>query len=125
MRRTTLVAATLVAAVALAWAPAAAADCLQAIKPGATFEFATAAADGMQLVKGTVKVAKVEGAYVEFLVTAGKESMTMPGGIDGSKLIVTNPKNGNVWVATCTPDGLEGVSSMAGKSSKLGLKKTK
>lgn len=123
MRRTILVAATLVAAAALAWA--APADCLKALKPGATFEFATAAADGMQLVKGTVKVAKVEGAYVEFLVTAGKESITMPGGVDGDKLIVTNPKNGTVWVATCTADGLEGISSMAGKSSKLGLKKSK
>ncbi len=97
------------------------AQCAEALKKGASFEFTTASADGSALVKGTVTVRKNDGSYVEFLVKAGKESMTMPGGIDGANLMLTNPKNGTVWSAKCTEQGLEGVSTRAGKSTKLSL----
>ena len=96
-------------------------QCAESLKKGASFEFTTASADGSALVKGTVTVQKNEGAYVEFLVKAGKESITMPGGIDGASLMLTNPKNGTVWSAKCTEQGLEGISTRAGKSTKLSL----
>ena len=125
MRRFVLSGIALVALAALAWAPAASAQCAETLKKGASFEFATAAADGKVLQKGTVTVSKNDGSYVEFKVTVGKDSMTMPGGIEGGQVVVTNSKNGNVWFIKCTAEGLEGTSSMAGKATRLGLTKRK
>ena len=99
----------------------ASAQCAESLKKGSSFEFTTAAADGSALVKGTVTVKKNDGSYVEFLVKSGKQTVTMPGAIDGANLMLTNPKNGTVWSAKCTEQGLEGVSTRAGKSTKLSL----
>ena len=111
------------AALALCLVPAAPApaQCADGLKKGSSFEFTTASADGSALVKGTVTVTKNDGSYVEFLVTSGKQKVTMPGAIDGASLMLTNPKNGTVWSAKCTEQGLDGVATRAGKNTKLSV----
>ena len=68
-------------------------------------------------------MAKSDGSFVEFAVTSGKQQFTMPGGISGNQVILTNPRNGAVWVLTCTPAGVEGSANLAGKAMKLTLLK--
>ena len=126
MRRLLLLGSSALALVALVSGTPAAAQCAEALKKGTSFEFVTAGPAGKGGPKGTITVAKNDGTYIELLVKAGTESITMPGGIDGAQLIVTNPKNGNVWIAKCTGEGtLEGTSTMGGQPSKLSISKKK
>lgn len=81
--------------------------------------FEVASTDGTIGGKGTLKVEKNDGSYLEITVTTDKGKVLMPGGIDGNRAILTNPQNGNVWVVTCTSFGLEGKSTLAGKDMKL------
>jgi hypothetical protein len=119
MRHPFLLGASVLVVAALAFAPAAPAECGDGLKVGNTFDFAVAAEDKSIAGSGTIKVTKYDGSFVEFLVTSGNSSVTMPGGVDGNRVILTNPKNGNVWVLTCTPKGIEGSSNLAGKAMKL------
>jgi len=118
MKRSLLLAILLLG---LVHASPAAAQCAEALKKGSSFEFTTVSADGGAVVKGTVTVTKNDGTYVEFRVKSGKQTVTMPGGIDGPNLMLTNAKNGTVWTAKCTPQGLEGTASQSGKPRKLSL----
>jgi hypothetical protein len=95
------------------------------LKVGTSFDFAVASEDKTIAGKGTIKVAKNDGSYVEFAVTSGNQQLTMPGGVSGNQVFLTNPKNGVVWVLTCTPVGVEGSANVAGKAMKLTLLRKK
>jgi|GEM_PF-6836185 len=119
MRYPFLIGASILAVAALAFAPAAPAQCGEGLKVGNTFDFAVASEDKSIAGKGTIEVTKYDGSFVEFVVTSGNSTVKMPGGVDGNRVILTNPQNGNVWVLTCTPKGIEGSSNLAGKAMKL------
>lgn len=119
MRHPFLIGASVLVAAALALAPAARAQCNEGLKVGNSYDFAVASEDKSIAGKGTIKVTKNDGSFVEFTVTSGKSAIVMPGGVDGNRVILTNPKNGTVWVVTCTPEGVEGNASLAGKTMKL------
>jgi hypothetical protein len=124
MRHPLLIGASLLVVGALAFAPAAPAQCGEGLKVGNSFDFTVASEDKTIAGKGTIKVTKYDGSFVEFFVTSGNSTVTMPGGVDGKRVILTNPQNGNVWILECTPNGVEGTSSLAGKAMKLtGLRK--
>ncbi len=125
MRHPFLIGASVLALAAVAFAPSAPAQCGEGLKVGTSFDFAVASEDKTVAGKGTIEVAKNDGSYVEFAVTSGKQQLTMPGGISGNQVILTNPKNGVVWVLTCTPAGVEGSANVAGKAMKLTLLKKK
>ena len=125
MRHPFLIGASVLVVAALAFAPSAPAQCGEGLKVGNSFDYAVASEDKTVAGKGTIKVAKNDGSYVEFTVTAGDQQLMMPGGVSGNQVILTNPKNGNVWVLTCTPTGVEGTSNLAGKAMKLTLLRKK
>ena len=125
MRYPFLIGASVLTLAALAFAPAAPAQCGEGLKVGTSFDFAVASEDKTVAGKGTIEVAKNDGSFVEFAVTSGKQHLTMPGGIGGNQVILTNPKNGVVWVLTCTPAGVEGSANLAGKAMKLTLLRKK
>ena len=119
MRHPILIGASVLVAAALALAPAAKAQCNEGLKVGNSYDFAVASEDKTIAGKGTIKITKYDGTFVEISVTSGNSTVMMPGGVDGNRVILTNPKNGNVWVLTCTPAGVEGSSNLAGKAMKL------
>lgn len=119
MRHSFLIGASLLVVATVALAPAAPAQCGEGLKVGNSFDFAVASEDKSIAGKGVIKVTKYDGSFVEFAVTSGNQQVVMPGGVSGNQVILTNPKNGNVWVLTCTPAGIEGSSNLAGKAMKL------
>ena len=119
MRHPFLIGASVLVVGALAFAPSAPAQCAEVLKAGNSLAFEVASTDGTIGGKGTLKVEKNDGSYLEITVTTDKGKVLMPGGIDGNRAILTNPQNGNVWVVTCTSFGLEGSSTLAGKDMKL------
>ncbi len=125
MRHQLFIGASVLAVATFVFAPAAPAQCGEGLKVGTSFDYAVGSDDKTIAGKGTIKVAKYDGSYVEFAVTSGKQHLTMPGGVSGNQVILTNPKNGVVWVLTCTPDGVEGSATLAGKAMKLTLLKKK
>ena len=125
MRHPFLIGASVLVGAVLAFAPSAPAQCGEGLKVGNSFDYAVASEDKTVGGKGTIKVAKNDGSYVEFTVTAGNQQLTMPGGVSGNQVILTNPKNGVVWVLTCTPAGVEGSANLAGKAMKLTLLRKK
>lgn len=125
MRRMFLLGLSALLVLGLGFVPTAAAQCGEGLKVGSSFDFAVASEDKTVAGKGTISVTKNDGSYVEFTVTVGNQQLVMPGGVSGNQVILTNPKNGNVWVLTCTPAGIEGSSNLAGKAMKLTLLKKK
>ena len=125
MRHPFLIGASVLVLAAFAFAPSAPAQCGEGLKVGTSFDFAVASEDKTIAGKGTIKVAKNDGSYVEFAVTAGNQQLTMPGGVSGNQVILTNPKNGTVWVLTCTPAGVEGSANLAGTAMTLTLLRKK
>ena len=119
MRHPFLIGASVLVVAAFALAPVATAQCNEGLKVGSSYDYAVASEDKTVAGKGTITVAKNDGSFVEFTVTSGTQQLTMPGGIDGGRVILTNPKNGTVWVLTCTPKGVEGSANLAGKAMKL------
>ncbi|MFN7986581.1 MAG: hypothetical protein U0529_03855 [Thermoanaerobaculia bacterium] len=125
MRHPVLIGASVLALAAIAFAPSAPAQCGEGLKVGSSFDYAVASEDKSIAGKGTITVKKNDGSYVEFTVTSGKQQLMMPGGVSGNQVILTNPKNGTVWVLTCSPVGVEGSSILAGKAMKLTLLRKK
>ena len=119
MRHPFLIGASVLVLAAVAFAPAAPAQCNEGLKVGNSFDYAVASEDKTIAGKGTITVAKNDGSFVEFTVTSGNQQLTMPGGVSGNQVILTNPKNGTVWVLTCSPKGVEGTANLAGKAMKI------
>lgn len=119
MRHPFLIGAAVLVVAALAFSAPASAQCAEVLKAGNSLAFEVASTDGTIGGKGTLKVEKNDGSYLEITVTTDKGKVLMPGGIDGDRAILTNPQNGNVWVVTCKSFGLEGTSTLAGKAMKL------
>ena len=84
MRHPILIGASVLVAAALALAPAARAQCNEGLKVGNSYDFAVASEDKSIAGKGTIKVTKFDGSYVEFSVTSGNATIMMPGGVDGN-----------------------------------------
>ena len=119
MRRMFLLGLSALIVAGLGFSSTAVAQCDQGLKVGNSFDYAVASEDKTIAGKGTITVAKNDGSFVEFTVTSGNQQLTMPGGVSGNQVILTNPKNGTVWVLTCSPKGVEGSANLAGKAMKL------
>ena len=119
MRHPFLIGASVLVVAALAFAPSAPAQCAEVLKSGTSIAFEVASTDGTIGGKGTLKVEKNDGSYIEITVTTDKGKVLMPGGIDGNRVILTNPQNGNVWVVPARRSASKGTSTLAGKAMKL------